>query len=139
MKNIARKVFSLIMAAVMLSTLAVNLAVVGSAAPTSFTKVNYLQSDTRWRYLSYNNSYMQASGCGILSIVNAIYNCTGNFIEPKTAELRPNSCDSWIRSYCNGSADFISITDHSSEFMDFKMLTICRNAFLSVHYRAFAV
>lgn len=46
-------------------------------------KINYLQSDSRWRYLRYNESYLQASGCGILSIVNAVYNCTGNFIEPK--------------------------------------------------------
>ena len=84
MKRIAQRTVSFALIIVMLTTLAFNTAFVGSAAPTSFTKVNYLQSDSRWRYLSYNNSYLQASGCGVLSIVNAIYNCTGNFIEPKT-------------------------------------------------------
>lgn len=46
-------------------------------------KHNYLQVDSTWSFLSYRNSYIRDSGCGILSIVNAVYNCTGQFIQPK--------------------------------------------------------
>ena len=81
MKN---KVLSLVLALVLLVGTTAAIPQKSGAAATAFTKVNYLQSDSRWGLLSYNNSYLRASGCGILSIVNAVYNCTGNFIEPKT-------------------------------------------------------
>lgn len=51
----------------------------------SISKHNYLQVSGDWALSKkYNNSYLRDSGCGILSIVNAVYNCTGNFINPIT-------------------------------------------------------
>ena len=78
-----KRIVSLILALTLILGASSALSFSSGAAATSFTKVNYLQSDSRWGLLSYNNSYLRASGCGILSIVNAVYNSTGNFIEPK--------------------------------------------------------
>lgn len=50
---------------------------------STFTKRNYLQVDSSWSFLVYRNSYIRDSGCGILSIVNAVYNCSGQFIQPE--------------------------------------------------------
>ena len=51
---------------------------------TVIVKHNYLQTDPQWNKsnMKYNNSYLSKSGCGIFSIVNAVYNSTGNFINP---------------------------------------------------------
>lgn len=57
---------------------------VNNAAQTIFTKKNYLQIDSKWNTKKYNNSYLKDSGCGIFSIVNAVYNSTGNFVDPYT-------------------------------------------------------
>lgn len=58
----------------------------GQQTPTTtqktITKKNYLQVDSKWNTKTYNNSYLKDSGCGIFSIVNAVYNATGNFIDP---------------------------------------------------------
>ena len=48
---------------------------------------NYLQVDQTWssaKYGSGKKNSLRDSGCGILSIVNAVYNLTGNFIQPTT-------------------------------------------------------
>ena len=50
-----------------------------------FTMKNFLQVGQSWSNEEYGNGSKRAlknSGCGILSIVNAVYNLTGNFIQP---------------------------------------------------------
>ena len=78
-----KKAVALILTALMVLSVFSTLIIGADAAATSFTKVNFLQADSRWGNLTYNGSNLTTSGCGILSIVNAVYNCTGNFIQPK--------------------------------------------------------
>ena len=56
-----------------------------STPTTGFVKKNFLQVDQSWslnRYGVGDKNALRDSGCGILSIVNAVYNLTGNFIQP---------------------------------------------------------
>ena len=48
-----------------------------AASPT-----NYQQGDSRWGSVVYGNWTVAESGCGILSVVNAVNYLTGNFIHP---------------------------------------------------------
>lgn len=56
-------------------------------AKTTFTKKNYLQTEGKWAWheygkVKYQYDQIYYSGCGILSIVNAVYNLNGKFIDP---------------------------------------------------------
>ena len=48
----------------------------------NFVKKNILQWDYTNKY--YNGSNINRSGCGIVSAVSSVYNCTGKFIQPNT-------------------------------------------------------
>ena len=50
--------------------------------PSTYT--NFHQYDSPWGTKVYGNSNLKNSGCGILSVVTAVYNLTGNFLEPTT-------------------------------------------------------
>lgn len=82
---IKKTISLLLVMTIMILIIPVSVVGVNAATPGSqrgFELKNYLQMDPRWRYVKYNDSYMQDSACGILSIVNAVYNITGNFIYP---------------------------------------------------------
>lgn len=48
----------------------------------TIVKKNILQWDYKDKY--WNGSNISRSGCGIVSAVSAVYNCTGNLIDPNT-------------------------------------------------------
>ena len=61
-------------------------AIIGSAKPAK-TKADvlptcYQQGDARWAYEQFGMANIGASGCGLLSTVNAVNYQTGNFINP---------------------------------------------------------
>ena len=48
-----------------------------------FEQHNFKQINESWsKAKAYNGSYLSGSGCGIMSMVNAVYNLTGGFIDP---------------------------------------------------------
>ena len=82
------KVLSLILAIVMfVGVLPITVVDHADAAYTTFSKINYLQCDSRWALVTHGKTTgftgrMDLNACGILSFVNAVYNCTGRFIYP---------------------------------------------------------
>ena len=80
--HMTKRIFSFILAFALLVTsvgLVTSKPVESQAAPTC-----YQQGDSRWGGTYVGNWTMAASGCGILSAVNAINYLTGNFINPVT-------------------------------------------------------
>lgn len=78
----------------------------GSTASSSVKKVNYLQWDSRWGNYYYGSSYssnITNSGCGILSIVNAVYNLNGKFIQPTDLAAWANRSGYYNSGYGYGS------------------------------------
>lgn len=84
----SKKSLSLFLALVMMfSILPIGSMVVDAATPGSqrgFSLKNYLQVDSSWSNKVYGKGSIKNTGCGILSTVNAVYNVTGNFINPET-------------------------------------------------------
>lgn len=68
--------------AVPLAGISANAAYVTPGQTRGFTLKNYHQYDSPWGSKKINRSTLAASACGVLSTVNAVYNLTGNFIDP---------------------------------------------------------
>lgn len=84
---ISKKSLSLFLALIMMfSVLPAGSMAVDAATPGSqrgFDLKNYLQVDSSWSNKVYGKGSIKNTGCGILSTVNAVYNVTGNFINPE--------------------------------------------------------
>ena len=64
---------------------------------------NYLQVDSAWSSKVYGKGNIRDTGCGILSVVNAVYNLTGNFIEPTTLASWANKNGHYNKNGSEGS------------------------------------
>lgn len=64
---------------------------------------NYLQVDSTWSLKVYGTGNLRDTGCGILSVVNAVYNLTGNFIEPTTLASWANKNGHYNKNGSEGS------------------------------------
>lgn len=64
-----------------------------SSSNTKVTKTLITKNILQWDYKDkyWNGSNISRSGCGIVSAVSAVYNCTGNFINPNTVADWANS------------------------------------------------
>ena len=87
-----------------LIALALILGMVGTMNVQAASPTNYQQADSRWGSVVYGSWTVAESGCGILSIVNAVNYLTGNFIHPtELAEWAYNN-NYYNGSYGQGSA-----------------------------------
>ena len=74
-----------------------------TTSSTAFTMKNYLQVDQSWSGKTYNKGNIRDTGCGILSIVNAVYNLNGKFIEPTTLAKWANQNGLYNKNGSEGS------------------------------------